>query len=316
MRPFFGILIGLAIGIAGTSLFIQSLPPEEGSAVERAEIAESALKKARVRIAEFQDGTGTQRAPPGRIFSDQARSIGEDILDGNPVDVDRVFQAAKPWLRDIGPIFDRIRLRDQKRLFDTMAGQLTRKYKLTELQERNLKYWLENKAEENSREFTKVVNSDTTGLEDMIRASRDLSRVDGLDEFMERTLSGQALEQFREDRMLERAERVQREADRKVTRLDNIVELDEAQKDEIFVIMARGADDFDPSMQFEGLTGEVDPLVPSQSREVAIQSVLRPDQLAAYEQHRQDRIDNAQRELNEIGLALPKNWDLFDERDF
>ncbi len=68
MRPFFGILIGLAIGIAGTSLFIQSLPPEEGSAVERAEIAESALKKARVRIAEFQDGTGTQRAPPGRIF--------------------------------------------------------------------------------------------------------------------------------------------------------------------------------------------------------------------------------------------------------
>ena len=169
----------------------------------------------------------------------------------------------------------------------------------------SLKTWLENKAEENSRKFTAVLNSDDTGLEDMIRASQELSRVDGLDEFMERNLQGQALEQYREDRMLERVESVQREADRNVARLDQIVVLDDTQKDEIFVIMARGADDFDPSMQFEGLTGEVDPLVSSQSREDAIQSVLRPEQLAAYQEYRRERLFETQRQLNKIGLALP-----------
>ena len=69
MRPFLSILIGLVIGVAGTSLFIQSLPPEEGSAAERAELAEAALKKAEVRIAEFQEQSGNERALPGQPFS-------------------------------------------------------------------------------------------------------------------------------------------------------------------------------------------------------------------------------------------------------
>lgn len=316
MRPYLGILVGLGVGIAGTFLFMQSLPPEEGSTEERAEIAEEALRKAQARVAEFQAETGTTRGGPGRSFADQARSIGEDIRDGNPVDIDRVFQAVKPWLRDLAPIFDRIRVRDQKRLFDTKAGQLARKYELTQDQQRNLKIWLDHKAEENSRKFADVVNSESTRLKDIIRASRDLSRANQLDDFMEGTLRGDALVQYREDRMLERAESVQREADRKVARLDKIVELDEAQKDEIFVVMARGADEFDPSMQFEGLTGDVSSLVPGQSREEAIQSVLRPDQVEAYQQYRRDRFEKAQGELNQIGLTLPPDWDLLDESDF
>ena len=101
-----------------------------------------------------------------------------------------------------------------------------------------------------------------------------------------------------------------------MARLDKIVELDEAQKDEIFVVMARGADEFDPSMQFEGLTGDVSSLVPGQSREEAIQSVLRPDQVEAYQQYRRDRFEKAQGELNQIGLTLPPDWDLLDESDF
>ena len=150
MRPYFGIFVGLGVGIAGTFLFMQSLPPEEGSTKERAEIAEAALRKSEARVAEFQAETGSTRGGPGSSFADQARSIGEDIRDGNPVDLDRVFQTVKPWLRDLAPIFDRIRVRDQKRLFDTKAGQLARKYEFTEYQQHTLKIWLDQKAEENS----------------------------------------------------------------------------------------------------------------------------------------------------------------------
>jgi hypothetical protein len=109
---------------------------------------------------------------------------------------------------------------------------------------------------------------------------------------------------------------VQQEADRKVQRLDGIVQLDESQKDELFTLMARNSDDFDPSMQFEGLRGEASEPVPGQPRDAAIMGVLRPEQVEIYEAHRRERIEKAERELGEIGLRLPADWDLLDGDDF
>ena len=51
MKVLGGLLLGLGIGIAGTLLFLQSLPPDAGSAEERADIAETALDKAEVVFA-------------------------------------------------------------------------------------------------------------------------------------------------------------------------------------------------------------------------------------------------------------------------
>lgn len=316
MRQILGLAIGLGAGIAGAVLFMQSLPPEEGSAEDRAETAESELHKARTRIAEFEAEAGKSRTRL-RDTSATARSIGQDIRDGRPVNLDDVFQAAKPWLRDLAPVFDRVRVRDQKRLFDEMLGGLAREYNLTESQQKNLKDWLDRKAEENAKSFSDVVMSEKTGLEDMIRASRDFgSRVEGLDQFMEGTLRGEALARFKEDRLQERADTVQREADRKVQRLSEFVELDEAQKDRIFVLMARGSPDFDPSMQFEGLGADTGRLVPGQSRDEAVLSVLRPEQRETYEEVRRQRLEEARKELSDLGLTLPDDWNLFDEDDF
>lgn len=315
MRQFVGLVIGIAVGVAGAILFTQSLPPEEGSVEERAEIAEVALHRAEARILQLEADagiTGRRR----KSVAEEARSVADDIKAGRPVDLDDVFKTAKPWLRDIAPVFDRIRVRDQKRIFDTTAGELARKYNLDESQQKSLENWLHLKAEENSTNYSRILNDESTGLVDWIRSSRELSEADGLDEFMERTLRGEALTQFKEERLRERVERVQAEADRKVHRLGNIVELDEAQKDEIFVLMARGSRDFDPSMQFEGLGNDTSALVPGQSRDDAIMKVLRPDQVETYERHRLGSLEEARRELNEIGLTLPDNWDLLDEDDF
>jgi hypothetical protein len=129
-------------------------------------------------------------------------------------------------------------------------------------------------------------------------------------------LEGETLAKFENDRLQERVERVQNEADRKMHRLDRIVQLDETQKDEVFSLMARSSEAFDPSMQFEGLESESRPLTAGQARDGALIGVLRPDQAQAYEDHRREQIAEAEEELREVGLKLPANWDLFDEDDF
>ena len=133
---------------------------------------------------------------------------------------------------------------------------------------------------------------------------------------MEGILHGDDAARYKEDRMVERVENVQAEADRKVQRLDGVVDLDEQQKDEVFLLMARGSPDFDPSMRMEGLTEDAPRLQPGQSRDEAVMDVLRPEQLELYEQHRQRQIETAEEEMRQLGLRLPADWDLWDEDDF
>ena len=306
MRSLLPLLIGLCVGIAGATLFVRSLPPKPGSAEERAERLEVELRRVQNRLAAIEAADpGRSARRHGRTLADGARSIAEDIRDGRPVDLDDVFRAAKPLLKDFGPIFGRIRERDQKRHFDTLIGEFTRKYNLDETQQKKLKQWLEAKARKDAVEFGALLAKDSTTFEDMIRASRNFRPDDELDAFMEKSLGGEALAQFKSDRMAERVERVQHEADRKVHRLDEIVGLDEPQKDRIFSIMARGSRDFDPAMRFDGLSEEATPLTPGQSRETAIFAELRPEQREAYENHRRERRAEAEEELGVIGLKLP-----------
>lgn len=315
MRQYLGALVGLIVGGIGAFMFSQSLPPEEGSTEEQLEKTSHELERAQLEIAALRAEGKTGR--PGRTTADGMRSIAEDIKAGRLVDVDDVFKTAKPWMRNLAPVFDRMRVRDQKKYFDTIAGEWAREYGLNRSQQNALEQWLDKRAEENSAAFSAVINDDSSGLEDMIRATRNFeNRLDGFDDFMGGMLEGDTLAQFEKDRMLERVERVQNEADRKMHRLDRIVGLDEPQKDEVFSLMARSSGAFDPSMQFEGLESEGAPLTAGQARDEALIGVMRPDQALAYEAHRQEQIAEAEEELREVGLKLPANWDLLDEDDF
>jgi hypothetical protein len=105
---------------------------------------------------------------------------------------------------------------------------------------------------------------------------------------------------------------VEHEADTKVQRLNAIVKLDEAQKDQIFGIMARGSRDYDPSMVLDGVQGPIG-ATPGGNRREAMLSVLTPDQRAAYEAETLRRREEAAKDMAAIGLTLPPNWEFLDE---
>ncbi len=315
MRPLFPLAIGLAIGIAGAVLFLQSMPPKEGSAEERAAKLEVELKKANNRVAALE-GADPHRRRPGRTLADGARSIAEDIRDGKPVTPDDVFRATQPLIRDLSPLFDRMRVKELQRQTDTKVGELARKYSLNTAQQEALKKWLDQNAIDEAKRYTDLISQDGTKLEDMAKASTEVRVDDGLGKFMEGMLSGDKLAAFKSDQMLEKVGKVQQEADMKVTRLDSIVGLDEAQRGQVFGVMARGARDFDPTMQFEGLGTDSAALSSGQSKQDAILAVLRPDQRTAYEADREKRRMAAQKEMESMGLTLPNNWNALDSLDF
>jgi hypothetical protein len=230
------------------------------------------------------------------------------------VSPDDIFRAFQPLMQDLSPLLDRIRIRDQKKRIESMSGELARKYDLTSQQQADLGQWFEARAEENAKRWSDLVANDSTRLDDLMHATRDLRPDDGLDEFMATTLTGDKLITFQTERMAERAERVQQVADRQVALLDAIVKLDDAQRDQVFGLAARSSRDYDPGMKLEGITGDIGP-TPAGDRQTALLAVLRPDQRATYEAERQKRRDEAAKDAAAIGLTLPDTWNPIDDFD-
>ena len=315
IRPVLPLVIGLLVGGLGTSMFLQSMPGAAGSPEERANKLEVELQKAQNRIAAMEGPDARTRRRPGRSLADGARNIFDDIRDGKPVSPDDIFRASQPLLRDLSPLFDRLRLKQQQQMIDSMTGELARKYDLTPQQQESLKQWFGKKSQENAQRWKDLVASDSTRLEDLMRASRDARPDDGLDAFMAQTLSGDKLTDFQNNRMAERAQRVQQDADSRVARLDSIVKLDAAQRDQVFGIMARGSRDYDPAMRLEGVAGDIGATAAGGNRQQAMLTVLRPDQRAAYEAEQQRRREEAASNMEAIGLRLPPTWDMLDGND-
>ena len=315
IRPLIPLVIGLVVGGVGSTLFRQSMPGAEGSPEERADKMEVELKRAQNRIAALEDSDPRGRRKPGRTFADGARNIAEDIREGRPVSPDDIFRASQPLLRDLAPLFDRMRVKQQQQMIASMTGELARKYDLTPQQQESLKQWFEQKSEADAKRWSDLVAQDGTRLEDVMRASRDVRPDDGLDPFMEKTLSGDKLTAFKSERMAQRAERVQQDADMRVQRLDTIVQLDDTQRDQVFGIMARGSRDYDPAMKLEGVGGEIGATAAG-DRQQAMLSVLRPEQRTAYEAEQQRQRDEATKNMEAIGLTLPPTWDPLDGNDF
>jgi hypothetical protein len=327
VRSLIPLIVGLLIGGVGATLFVESMPGAVGSDKERADRLERELKKAQDLIAAsggslvrnrrglIERIAGGSNAGSRQTVADGARSIAEDLRDGRPVNPEDIFRASKPLLQDLAPLFDRMRVKQQRQMIDSLTGELARKYNLTQENQEVLKQWFEERSNVESKRWSEMIARDGTRLEDVMRASRDVRPDEGLDTFMEGVLTGDKLVAFRSERIAERAQRVEHEADMKVQRLNSIVGLDEAQHDQVFGIMARTSRDYDPAMVLEGTQGEIG-ATPGGNRQNAMLSVLRPEQRAAYEAERQRRRDEATKDLEAMGLTLPPNWEMLDDGDF
>lgn len=315
IRPLIPLVIGLAVGVVGATLFRDSIPGVEGSPEQQLAKTEVELKKVRNELAALKADPRARRAKPGRTFADGARNIAEDIREGRPVSPDDIFRASQPLMRDLAPLFDRMRVRGEKQQIERMSGEIARKYHLTATQQDALQNWFTAKSEENAKRWSDMISQDGTRLTDVMKTSQQIRMDDGLDEFMARTLTGEKLTSFQTERMSQRTERVQQFADARTQRLDQIVKLDDAQRDQVFGIMARKSPDFDPAMSLEGGVGEISAAPAGESRQ-ALLSVLRPDQRATFEAEQQRRRDDARKDMEALGLTLPPDWDPLEMENF
>ncbi len=317
LRSLFLVIIGLVVGGFGVTWFRESLPGAEGSPEERANRLEVELKEVRNRLVGFEAKAVVRQVSGAErkgTLVEGARGIAEKIRAGQVVNPDDIFRASQPLIRELAPLFDRMRLKGEKSMIESKVGELTRKYDLSPENQGALRQWFEVKSSEAAQRWTELVGRDGARLEEIVRASQNLRADEGLEKFMEGKLSPEKLAGLKAERMVERAGNVQREADLMVSRLDSIVQLSESQKDEAFAVVARSSKDYDPTMILEGASGAALVQTGVKRRE-AILAVLNADQRAVYEVERQRRSEKLAEEWRAVGMSPPANGDLFDHEN-
>jgi hypothetical protein len=307
LRTALPLVIGLAVGGLGVGLFQHSRPGEAGSPEKQIQHLESELQQARTRIASLEETRPRAARSPAQTAYDRGREIAQRLREGRTVSSDDLFRAAQPLLRDMSPLFERIAEQKFKQQADSLIGELARKYDLNPNQQDTLQKWFSEKSRADRKKWNDLISSDDTTYLQLVKSMRNDRTDEGMDPVMEGLLKGPQLEAFKAERLEERAQRVQQFADRQVQRINNIVRLDPAQTDRLFGIMAQSSPDYDASIRLEGATGEIAPA--NMHPRDALKSVLRPDQLAIYEEDRQRRSAEVLREMNELGVQLPADWD-------
>jgi hypothetical protein len=307
LRTALPLVIGLAVGGLGVGLFQHSRPGEAGSPEKQIQHLESELQQARTRIAALEETRPRAARSPAQTAYDRGREIAQRLREGRTVSSDDLFRAAQPLLRDLSPLFERIAEQKFKQQADSLIGELARKYDLNPNQQDTLQKWFSEKSRADRKKWNDLISSDDTTYLQLVKSMRNDRTDEGLDPVMEGLLQGPQLEAFKAERLEERAQRVQQFADMQVQRINNIVRLDPAQTDRLFGIMAQSSPDYDASIRLEGSTGEIAPA--NMHPRDALKSVLRPDQLAIYEEDRQRRSAEVLREMNELGVQLPADWD-------
>jgi hypothetical protein len=303
-----GLIVGLVVGITGGILYSKSLRPDPGSMQDRMEIAEEELGKARRNVRAMERHVQRQEAMrDGRL-----RKLARDIKDGKEVNLDDLFATMKPWMRQMSPVFERLRQINEVDWADARVSEWGRNYDLSDAEKEQLKDWFAGQSRTNAERLTEVVTNEETGFVDLIRATEyGWQDAEGVESLMEGFLEGEELESFRAERLADRVESVQNEADRSLQRLDEIVELDDAQHEELFGVLIRGSEDYRPDVKPEGFTGEATPL-DREARDAMIQSVLKPEQVQRLNEVREERRVKAESQLRRAGMVLPKDWDLLE----
>lgn len=312
LKKSLGLIVGLVVGLAGGYLFSKSQRPDPGSLEDRLELAEVEAAKSSREARALKEYVRRADASGSGEF----RRLARDLKDGKEISFDDILGSAKPWMRQVAPVMERVRKVNEANWADARVSEWTRNYTLTASEKDQLREYFKKRSEENAEKVTEVINDNQSGFVDFVKATdNDWRDFEGADDLMEGFLEGEELEQFKEERLTKRVDAVQEEADRKLGRLDEIVTLTEDQQAELFRVMVRGSEDYRPEVNPEDYRGETAPLNRA-ARDAAISGLLNSEQRKVLDEYRENQAREVAEQWERYQLAPPRDFDLLEKDVF
>ncbi len=288
------VLIGLAflLGVGAMAAFnlssnesVKKKELEERLAAAQARVEELEKKASRPATAsaiEDADGNGLRSAIP--------KTTGEEETEEPDKDATPEEQIAKL-----------LNSKEARNLIKGFAGAMTsradqwigreiNKYKeqfdLTDAQVASLNQKLTAMVKESTKDFQSQLDDESKSFQEIMESQGQFwqANEEKIDAMFKEELNEDQFAQYKEVQLTEKTKRVQRSADRELTRMDEDLELSPAQEDQVFAILVRESPEYDSAMTIEGVeTGlPAEATGTDVTKDDAIRAVLTPEQAETY----------------------------------
>ena len=287
------LIAGIGIGIFGHAML---RPPERFAAVAEAqqedgwaiEAEDPEVLKAQLEIVTAENRELRSDLNAARRYKSH-RAVRELARNDGAKNASELIDYAKPIFREL--ILPEIRANREEAINDgvqqILKGRADR-LNLTDAQRQRLEQRLREQQDAQLDELERVLMDEDSSLTEYFQQQWEQERGGdpAVDDIFLEVLDPAQDELYTEIRLEENAEQVTQEADRQLAGLSRAIDLDEAQEDAIFPIMARSSPGYRAEMQFEGVeVSDTAPITDESVRDEAIQSVLRPDQMEAWDSY-------------------------------
>jgi len=169
-------------------------------------------------------------------------------------------------------------------------AEYTEKLDLSDAQVASLKERLSGNMKEQMDAFNAKLDNESLSMQEIMQEQGEIMRgqEDMMAGILKEELTPEQFEQYEYEQVVEKTERVQRDSDRELSRLDRDLDLTQEQEDQVFGILVQTNSDYDESMGIEGV-GNATPLAEGTEKDDAIRAVLTPEQAETYTENQERR---------------------------
>jgi hypothetical protein len=163
-------------------------------------------------------------------------------------------------------------------------SEYTEKLNLSDAQVAQLKVRLGDQMKEQTAAFNAKLDDENLSMQEIMQEQREVmnGQEDVMAEILKEELDEDQFADFERGQLEEKTQRVQRDSERSLERLDKDLDLTDSQEDQVFGILVQKNSDYDQSMALEGVDG-ASTIADDLSQEDAIREVLDPGQTEKYD---------------------------------
>ena len=288
MKPVLPLLLGIALGTGAATAWFLTRPADTATVpTPLAAVSDdsSALDAANRRIAELEAQLAARPSPA--LATEDGKALPA-AAGGAPPQIQSMgdlVEASRPLLSRMGPMFESM----MQRRIDQQVAQMKDQLGLTDEQAADLKKRLTALGKADMTAFSKRLNDPSTPADQVFQRRGNSMEGEAFEAAVKESLSDDQYALYEKEKLEKQAQSLERAANNEAERLGRQLDLDEAQKDQVFEIYARTSDRFDPSLQVEIEGGSDVNVDPDMSREDTIRDVLTPEQQTTYDKQIEER---------------------------
>jgi hypothetical protein len=291
--------IGLLLGSLSVLLWHQSSLAKAEAALTRE--SEARITRMQVELAEARAASENWRQ---RV---EAAGVDLEPAKENVLDIQRILNDARPLMKTLALMFGERRKEMTERMIRGMASKLAEQMGLTEEQtEAMIAHFT--KLDAANFEKLKTMFDRKLTIFDVFTVMNDMNPKKAMDAYVKETMTPEQKASWENRKLETKAEELERTANWKMERMNRSLNLDEAQKDQVFSILVKSNPDYDPSLSVEGVAVTAGSEAPSLKEEEAIASVLRPDQMDEWKAYQEKQNAEKSRMTNALGGMDPGSF--------